>query len=123
MCHDEVVNSSLGTVAVGEIMNICVPGDEKFRVDYIKNLICSNGDEYFNLLDNADGSAVSYFSETEPDSEPHPIFIDGGLMIGIEIKAEYLPANSGISRFECSDGIIVYYYVNGERHLFPRQLQ
>ena len=114
MCSEDGANDS-GAVVIGGTMNICVPDDESFKVDYIKNVVCSNGSEDFFPFDNVDSTASSGLPYTMSDSA-------SGEMIGFEIKAEYLPANSGTSLFECS-GTIVYSYDKQERRLAHRELQ
>ena len=112
MCSEDGANDS-STAVIGSTIHICVPDDEQFQVDYIKNVICSNGSEDFNPFDTADGTTGSSYTIGDGAS---------GQMIGIEIKAEYLPANSRLSLFECS-GVIVFSYNNGERRLGPHQFQ
>ena len=85
-------------VAVCDIINNCVPNNKQFKVEYIKNVTYSNEPKDFHPFDNTNRTGQSYYTIS-----------DGWQMISIEIKAEYLPANSGLFLFECS-GIIVYYY-------------
>ena len=112
MCSIDGANDS-GAVVIGNIMNICVPDDKQFKVDYIKDVTCSNGVDTFNPFDNTDGTTGTSYTTSDSAS---------GEMIGIVIKEEYLPANSGTSLFECS-GTIVYSYDKQERRLAHRELQ
>ena len=98
MCHEDGEYYASGAVFVGDIMNICCPDDEQFQVEYIKDVTCSNEFLTFN---------PSYTTDW--------LGLTSGKMISIEIKSEYLPANSGTSVFECF-GVIVYSYYNGDNN-------